>query len=94
MTLSGVILGTAAVTIDQEQAKGHDADPRSDVFAFGAVLDQTLTGRRAFAGEGVSETLAFVITRDPSSGHAGRQWFRSGCECCYSPLNSALPQRR
>ena len=45
--------------------QGHDADPRSDVFAFGAVLYEMLTGRRAFAGDGVSETLAFVITRDP-----------------------------
>ena len=64
MTLSGVILGTAAY-MSPEQAKGHDADPRSDVFAFGAVLYEMLTGRRAFAGDGVSETLAFVITRDP-----------------------------
>jgi Tol biopolymer transport system component len=64
MTMSGVILGTAAY-MSPEQAKGHDADPRSDVFAFGAVLYEMLTGRRAFLGDGVSETLAFVITRDP-----------------------------
>jgi len=64
MTLSGVILGTAAY-MSPEQARGLDADARSDVFAFGAVLYEMLTGRRAFAGDGVSETLAFVITRDP-----------------------------
>jgi serine/threonine protein kinase len=64
MTLAGVILGTAAY-MSPEQAKGLEADPRSDVFAFGAVLYEMLTGRRAFAGDGVSETLAFVITKDP-----------------------------
>jgi Tol biopolymer transport system component/tRNA A-37 threonylcarbamoyl transferase component Bud32 len=64
MTLSGVILGTAAY-MSPEQAKGLDADSRTDVFAFGAVLYEMLTGRRAFAGDGVGETLAFVITRDP-----------------------------
>jgi len=51
--------------MSQEQAKGLEADPRSDVFAFGAVLYEMLTGRRAFAGDGVSETLAFVVTKDP-----------------------------
>ncbi len=64
MTLSGVILGTAAY-MSPEQAKGGDTDARSDVFAFGAVLYEMLTGRRAFVGDGVGETLAFVITKEP-----------------------------
>jgi serine/threonine protein kinase len=63
MTGVGVILGTAAY-MSPEQAKGRPADKRSDVWAFGCVLYEMLTGRRAFAGEDVSDTLALVLTRD------------------------------
>jgi serine/threonine-protein kinase len=48
-----------------EQAKGRPADKRSDVWAFGAVLYEMLTGRRAFKGEEVSEVLASVLAREP-----------------------------
>jgi serine/threonine-protein kinase len=64
MTGVGVILGTAAY-MSPEQAKGRPADKRSDIWAFGCVLFEMLTGRRAFEGEDVSETLAAVQTRDP-----------------------------
>ncbi len=64
MTAAGMILGTAAY-MSPEQAKGKPADKRSDVWAFGAVLYEMLTGARAFAGEDIAETLAFVITRTP-----------------------------
>jgi hypothetical protein len=48
-----------------EQAKGRGADKRSDVWAYGCVLYEVLTRRSAFAGEGVSETLARIIEREP-----------------------------
>jgi eukaryotic-like serine/threonine-protein kinase len=64
MTQAGVILGTAAY-MSPEQAKGRPADKRSDVWAFGCVLFEMLTGRRAFEGEDVSDTLAFVLTKEP-----------------------------
>lgn len=64
MTQLGVILGTAAY-MSPEQAKGREADKRSDVWAFGAVLFEMLTGRRAFEGEDVSETLASVLKTEP-----------------------------
>ena len=64
MTLAGVILGTAAY-MSPEQAKGRVADKRSDVWAFGAVLYEMLTGRRAFEGEDVSDTLANVLKSEP-----------------------------
>jgi Tol biopolymer transport system component len=64
MTRMGVILGTAAY-MSPEQAKGRPADKRSDVWAFGVVLYEMVTGRRAFDGEDISSTLAFVITKDP-----------------------------
>src|SRR6516164_8078408 len=57
MTGIGVILGTAAY-MSPEQAKGRVADKRSDVWAFGCVLFEMLTGKRAFEGEDVPETLA------------------------------------
>ena len=60
----GVILGTASY-MSPEQAKGRAADKRSDVWAFGCVLYEMLTGRRTFEGEEVSETLASVLKSDP-----------------------------
>src|SRR5262245_11557060 len=64
MTQAGIILGTAAY-MSPEQAKGKAADTRSDVWAFGCVLFELLSGRRAFAGEDVSDTLAAVLRADP-----------------------------
>jgi len=63
-TLAGVILGTAAY-MSPEQAKGRIADKRSDVWAFGAVLYEMLTGRRPFEGEDLSDTLAAVLKSEP-----------------------------
>jgi serine/threonine-protein kinase len=63
-TQIGVILGTAAY-MAPEQAKGRAVDKRADIWAFGVVLYEMLTGRRAFEGEDVSETLAAVLTREP-----------------------------
>jgi eukaryotic-like serine/threonine-protein kinase len=64
MTAAGIILGTAAY-MSPEQAKGKPADRRSDVWAFGCVLYEMLTGRRAFDGEDISDTLATVLKGDP-----------------------------
>jgi serine/threonine protein kinase len=60
MTMGGVILGTAAY-MSPEQAKGKPVDNRSDIWAFGCVLYEMLTGKRAFEGEDVPETLALII---------------------------------
>ena len=63
-TQMGVILGTAAY-MSPEQAKGRPVDKRTDVWAFGCVLYEMLTGRRAFAGDDVSDTLASILMKDP-----------------------------
>ncbi len=63
-TQMGVILGTAAY-MSPEQAKGLAADNRSDIWAFGCVLFEMLAGKRPFAGEDVSDTLAAVLRGDP-----------------------------
>ena len=63
-TLAGVILGTAAY-MSPEQARGKPVDKRADIWAFGAVLYEMLTGRRTFEGEDVTDTLASVLKSDP-----------------------------
>ena len=64
-TKAGIILGTAAY-MSPEQAKGKSADRRADIWAFGVVLYEMLTGRQLYTGETVSEVLAHVITKDPA----------------------------
>jgi Tol biopolymer transport system component len=64
MTRMGMILGTAAY-MAPEQAKGRALDKRADIWAFGVVLFEMLTGRRAFEGDDVSTILASVLMRDP-----------------------------
>ena len=63
-TAAGVILGTAAY-MSPEQARGKPVDKRTDVWAFGCVLYEMLTGKRAFEGETVSDTLAAVLMKEP-----------------------------
>jgi Tol biopolymer transport system component len=63
-TKAGVVIGTAAY-MSPEQARGQAVDKRADIWAFGAVLYEMLTGKRAFGGETVSDTLASVLVRDP-----------------------------
>ena len=62
-TMAGMILGTAAY-MSPEQARGKPADKRADIWAFGVVLAEMLTGEKIFDGETVSDTLAAVLTRD------------------------------
>ena len=64
MTQPGMILGTAAY-MAPEQARGKPVDKRADIWAFGVVLYEMLTGRRAFEGEDVSSILAAVIQSEP-----------------------------
>jgi eukaryotic-like serine/threonine-protein kinase len=60
MTQAGMILGTAAY-MSPEQARGKPVDRRADVWAFGCILYEMVTGRRVFTGEDVSDTLAAVL---------------------------------
>ena len=63
-TVAGVIMGTAGY-MSPEQARGKAVDKRADIWAFGVVLYELLTGERAFDGETVSDTLAAVLRADP-----------------------------
>jgi serine/threonine protein kinase/Tol biopolymer transport system component len=94
MTMQGVILGTAAY-MAPEQAKGRPLDRRADVWAFGCVLYEMLTGRRAFDGEDVTDTIAALVGREPD-------WSRLPAgvpasverllrRCLEKPVNRRLP---
>ncbi len=63
-TQMGVVIGTAAY-MAPEQARGKAVDKRADIWAFGVVLMEMLSGQRVFDGETVSDTLAAVLTREP-----------------------------
>ena len=63
-TQAGMIMGTAGY-MSPEQAKGRPTDRRTDVWAFGCVLYEMLTGHKAFEGEDVSETLAAILRSEP-----------------------------
>ncbi|HVH28340.1 MAG TPA: protein kinase [Vicinamibacterales bacterium] len=63
-TIEGLILGTAAY-MSPEQARGRAVDKRTDIWAFGCVLFEMLTGRGAFAADTVSDTIAAVLQRTP-----------------------------
>jgi serine/threonine-protein kinase len=65
MTGVGVLLGTAAY-MSPEQAKGREADKRSDIWAFGAVLYEMLAGRRAFDGDDMTDVLGAVVRLEPN----------------------------
>jgi serine/threonine-protein kinase len=75
-TANGIILGTAAY-MSPEQARGNPVDKRTDIWALGCVIYEMLSGKRAFAGDNVSDTIAAVLRGEP-------QW---------SALPSATPGR-
>ena len=64
MTQAGTILGTAAY-MSPEQARGREVDRRADIWAFGVILYEALTGIRLFEGESISDTLAGVLKTEP-----------------------------
>jgi serine/threonine protein kinase len=63
-TMDGMVVGTAAY-MSPEQAQGQPLDERSDIFSFGAVLYELLSGERAFAGETMAQVLSAVLRDDP-----------------------------
>jgi len=63
-TSEGAILGTAAY-MSPEQARGKTVDKRTDIWAYGCVLYEMLTGRKAFAGETASDAIAAILEREP-----------------------------
>ena len=87
-TQLGIILGAAAY-IAPEQAKGKPVDRRADIWAFGVVLYEMLTGRRRYDAEDVSDTLAAVLTRDVELESAA-----DGCADATARAAARLPRAR
>jgi len=79
-TVAGMILGTAAY-MSPEQARGQSVDRRADIWAFGVVLYEMLTGVRLLEGETVSDTLAHVLTKEPDLDRvpAKTRWLLRRC---------------
>ena len=75
-----MILGTAAY-MSPEQARGKPVDKRTDIWAFGCVLYEMLTGRRAFEGDDVTETLAAIVKTDPDLTRAPESLRRVLANC-------------
>ena len=65
MTEAGMLLGTAGYMSPRASARGHPVDKRSDIWAFGCVLLEMLTGRRTFGGDTVTDVIAAVVAREP-----------------------------
>jgi len=94
MTMRGVILGTAAY-MAPEQAKGKPVDRRADIWAFGCVLYEMLTGQRAFRGDDITDTMTAVLRDEPdwtalpaaTPAHVSRPLHR----CLQKPPQKRLP---
>ena len=65
-TREGTVLGTAAF-MSPEQARGKPVDKRTDIWAFGCILFEMLSGRRAFTGETPADVLAAILSAEPDS---------------------------
>jgi eukaryotic-like serine/threonine-protein kinase len=88
-TMGGAILGTAAY-MSPEQARGRTVDKRADIWAFGCVLYEMLTGRAAFEGETISDTLAAVLKQEPDWNRAPVQVRRLLKKCLEKDPNQRL----
>ena len=96
-TEAGSIVGTAAY-MSPEQAQGGAVDTRSDIFAFGAVLYEMLTGRRAFQGTTALSVLAAILKDEPERVGRVIRWhpIRTGAHRCPLPAQrprAAVPER-
>jgi serine/threonine protein kinase len=92
-TEAGTIIGTVAY-MSPEQADGHTVDARSDIFAFGAVLYEMITGKRAFSGASKLSTLASVLHSEPAPLNQLGQGIPRDVERIISRCLRKDPQRR
>jgi serine/threonine protein kinase/Tol biopolymer transport system component len=78
-TAAGMVLGTFGY-MAPEQVRGQEVDHRADMFAFGAVLYEMLSGERAFRGETAADTMSAILTRDPADLDTARLAISPGLE--------------
>jgi TolB-like protein/Flp pilus assembly protein TadD len=92
-TEPGVVLGTLGY-MAPEQVKGRPADARSDIFAFGAILYEMLSGRRAFHADSAAETMSAILKEDPPDLSATNQSIAPGLERIVRHCLEKNPERR
>ena len=92
-TEPGVIMGTLGY-MSPEQIKGRPADARSDIFAFGAILYEMLSGKRAFTGDSAAETMSAILKEDPPDLSVTNQNVSPGLERIVRHCMEKNPERR
>jgi Tol biopolymer transport system component len=92
-TQPGMVMGTLGY-MSPEQVKGLPADSRSDIFSFGAVLYEMLTGNRAFRGESAAETISAILKEDPPDISTSNQNLPAGLERLVSHCLEKNPEQR
>jgi serine/threonine protein kinase/WD40 repeat protein len=92
-TEPGVVLGTMGY-MAPEQVRGKPADPRSDIFAFGAILYEMLSGRRAFHGDSAADTMSAILREDPPDLSVTNQNVSPGLERILRHCLEKNPEQR
>jgi serine/threonine protein kinase/Tfp pilus assembly protein PilF len=92
-TEPGMVLGTLGY-MSPEQVRGRPADPRSDIFSFGAILYEMLSGRRAFHGDTSADTMSAILTRDPPDLSATNREISPGLDRIVRHCLEKDPERR
>jgi eukaryotic-like serine/threonine-protein kinase len=92
-TEPGVVLGTLGY-MSPEQVKGKPADARSDIFAFGAILYEMLSGRRAFHGDSAAETMSAILREEPPDLSVTNQSVSPGLERIVRHCIEKNPEQR
>src|SRR5215510_6729438 len=92
-TEPGVVLGTLGY-MSPEQVRGKPADARSDIFAFGAILYEMLSGKRAFHGDSAADTMSAILTKDPPDLSATNRQIPPGLDRIVRHCLEKDPERR
>ena len=92
-TEPGVVLGTMGY-MAPEQVRGRPADPRSDIFAFGAILYEMLSGKRAFHGDSAADTMSAILREDPPDLSVTNQNVSPGLERIVRHCLEKNPEQR
>jgi eukaryotic-like serine/threonine-protein kinase len=92
-TEPGVVLGTLGY-MSPEQVRGKPADPRSDIFAFGAILYEMLSGRRAFSGDSAADAMSAILKEDPPDLSVTNQSVSPGLERVVRHCLEKNPEQR
>jgi len=92
-TEPGVVLGTLGY-MSPEQVRGKPADPRSDIFSFGAILYEMLSGRRAFTGDSAADTMSAILKEDPPDLSVTNQNVSPGLERIVRHCLEKNPEQR